>query len=90
VTRRLRWGVPEVEAPKRPYRDTFVFYLVLAALIVVVAWLTGGDVAHAVKWAAAFFAVATAWSFVQWRRRLARDRANDEERRMRSGEEPVP
>jgi hypothetical protein len=89
MTRRLHWGVPETPAPQRPYRDTFVLYLALAVLIVVVAWVTGGEVARAVRWAAAFFVLATGWSFAQWRRRLARDR-DDARRRARTGEDAAP
>jgi hypothetical protein len=73
--RRLEWGVPEPRPPRRPYRDTAIMYAVLAVLIVVVAWLTGGDLGRAVIWAAGFFVVATAWSFWRWRQRLQRDAA---------------
>ena len=44
--RRLRWGVPEQPLPKHPYRDTLILYGVFAALIVLVAWLTGGGVGY--------------------------------------------
>ncbi len=35
-----------------------------------VSWLTGGDMRKAIITAAAFFVVATAWSFRVWRRKL--------------------
>jgi Flp pilus assembly protein TadB len=67
--------VPEPQPPKRPYRDTAIMYAVLAVLIVVVAWLTGGSLGRAVVWAVGFFVIATAWSFWRWRQRLQRDAA---------------
>ncbi len=70
MTRR-RWTPPDLPAPKRPYRDTAVFHLVLAALIVVVAFLTGGSLLRALVIAAVFFVFATAWSWSRWRSRLA-------------------
>ena len=74
--RRLSWGEgPPETLPKRPYRDTVVVNLALACAIVVVAWLTGGDVGYAALIAAAFFAVATAWSFRVWRRKLREEEA---------------
>jgi membrane protein implicated in regulation of membrane protease activity len=68
--RRLYWGVPERPAPKHPYRDTLITYAVFAALIVVVAWVTGGGVARAALVAVLFYVVASAWSVSRWRTRL--------------------
>jgi nicotinamide riboside transporter PnuC len=83
MTKRLRWGVPDAPPPKRPYRDSVVLYAVLAAIIVVVAWATGGGIARALAFAVVFFVVATAWSFWRWRDRLRRH----EEQRAEGGEE---
>jgi hypothetical protein len=81
MTRRLRWGMPDSPPPKRPIRDSIVFYAALAVLIVLVAWATGGPIlpdgsreglfrrAGAILIAGVFFAVATAWSVYHWRRR---------------------
>lgn len=71
--RRLQWGLPESPPPKRPYRDTFVVYGVLAVVIVVMALLTGGSLGRALIFAAAFFVLATAYGLVHWRRRLRRE-----------------
>jgi membrane protein implicated in regulation of membrane protease activity len=60
--------------PKRPYRDTVLFNLVLAALIVLVSWATGGAFGRALVFAALFFVVATAWSWWRFRQRLAREK----------------
>jgi hypothetical protein len=53
-------------------------YAGLALTIVLFAWLTGGRIRKAIIIAAAFFVVATAWSFRVWRRKL---RAADAEAR---------
>ena len=70
--RRLRWNFPEREIPKRPYRDSAIFYAVLAMLVVVLAFATGGDVGRAVVFAAAAFVLATAFAWWRWRIRLKR------------------
>ena len=67
---RRRWDPAPLPAPKRPYRDTAIFHLVLAALIVVVALVTGGDTRNAIAIAIAFFLLATAWSWWRWRKKL--------------------
>jgi membrane protein implicated in regulation of membrane protease activity len=83
VSRRLQWGLPESPPPRHPYRDTLLVYGVLATLIVVVAWLTGGAVGKAAVIAAFFFVVASAWSVYRWRRRL---RAEASDRRAQEAE----
>jgi Flp pilus assembly protein TadB len=80
--RRVTWADrPPTPLPKRPYRDTVIVNVGLAMTIVLVSWLTGGRVRNAVIIAAAFFVVATAWSFRVWRQKL-RD-ADAEARRRR-------
>ena len=56
--------------PQHPYRDTAILYGVLAILLLVAAWLTGGDVGRAVVVAGAFFVVSTAWSWWRFRGRI--------------------
>jgi membrane protein implicated in regulation of membrane protease activity len=75
-----RWEVPDEPLPARPYRNTAVFHAVLAGLIVLVAWLTAGDVGTAIVVAVGFFVVATAWSFWRWRQRLEEERLRQERR----------
>ena len=72
----------QTQIPKRPYRDSVVLYGVLAAIIVVVAWFTGGGIARAVAIAAVFFLAATTWSFFRWRQRI-----RDQEREIRRRED---
>jgi len=80
--RRVDWGSRSPDPlPKRPYRDTVLVNVGLAVTIVVVAWLTGGRLRNAVIIAAAFFVVATAWSFRVWRNKLRE--ADAEARRRR-------
>ena len=80
--RRVAWGSgPPSPLPKRPYRDTVIVNGGLAAVIVLVAWLTGGRIRNAVIIAAAFFVVATLWSVRVWRNKLRE--ADAEARRRR-------
>jgi membrane protein implicated in regulation of membrane protease activity len=78
---RRRWRSSE-EIPARPYRDSVLLYGVLAAVIVLVAWATGGGVRRALTFAVFFFVVATAWSFWRWR-----DRIREHERDLRRREQ---
>ncbi len=57
--------------PKRPYLSSAIFYGVLAGALVVVTWATGGGIVRAVIVAVVFFVVATAWNWVQFRKKLA-------------------
>jgi hypothetical protein len=66
--------------PKRPFRDSAIFYGVLSVLFVLVVWATGGAVLP--KWddgqreigglliAILFFLVATAYSWWRFRQRI--------------------
>jgi uncharacterized membrane protein len=80
--RRLHWETEAVEGvPRHPYRDSAIFYAVLAALIVGVALLTGGGMKRAFVYAVVFFLLATGWSWWKWRQRLAAQAAAAERRR---------
>ena len=61
----------EAPKPRRPYRDLVIGYAILAALVVVVAAITGGDLVRAALIAAACFVAACAWSFWRLRAREA-------------------
>jgi nicotinamide riboside transporter PnuC len=56
----------------------------LAAVVVVVAWATGGGLAKAVVVALVFFAIATGWSFYRIYRRSRRARVELSSDRARS------
>ena len=88
MSRRRRTA--DLPLPKRPFRDSAVFYAVLALLLVLVAWLTGGRLLPgeivkrppelgAVLVAVVFFVLATAWSWWRFRARI-----DDERRREAS------
>jgi len=79
MSKRLQWGLPEAPRPSHPYRDTLIVYGVLALLIVLVAWLTGGAVGKAAVIAAFFFVVASLWSLVRWRSRLRAEKQSADE-----------
>jgi membrane protein implicated in regulation of membrane protease activity len=78
--RRLQWELPETPPPKHPYRDTLVVYAGLAAIVVLVAWATGGAVGKAALIAVVFFVLASTWNAYRWRakvREAARRAAED-------------
>ena len=75
MSKRLEWGLPESPPPKHPYRDSLILYAVLAVIIVLVAWATGGGVRNAAFVAVVFFVVASAWSIFRWRGRLEEEAA---------------
>jgi membrane protein implicated in regulation of membrane protease activity len=58
--------------PKRPYRDSLLLHFALAIVIVLVSWLTGGELGRALVFAAVYFVLATAWSWWRFRQRLGR------------------
>ena len=82
--KRLRWDSPIADrnrpVPKHPYRDTAILYGVLAVLVVVIAWATGGNIVNAAVTAGAVFVVATLWSWRSWRNRIREDEARKADR----------
>ena len=70
----------QLPLPKRPFRDSAIFYGVLSILFVLVVWATGGAVLP--RWddeqreigglpiAIMFFLVATGYSWWRFRRRV--------------------
>jgi hypothetical protein len=65
---------PPRPLPKRPYRDSVILNVVLAALIVLISWATGGDLGRAFVFAGLYFVVATAWAWWRFRQRLEQER----------------
>jgi nicotinamide riboside transporter PnuC len=82
MSRRLEWGGRPETPVKNPYRDTFAVYGVLAVVVVIVAWATGGSVGRAIVVALFFFVVASAWSVYRLR---ARNRRVEEADRREDG-----
>jgi membrane protein DedA with SNARE-associated domain len=72
--------LPQTPMPKRPFRDTAIFYGALSVIFVVVVWATGGAVLP--RWdddqrevggltiAILFFLIATAYSWWRFRQRM--------------------
>jgi hypothetical protein len=79
--------MPEEPLPRHPFRNSAIFHGVLACIIVLVAWATGGRLQTAVWVALGFFLIATGWSWTQWRRRLVAEERKEaaRARRARSG-----
>jgi Flp pilus assembly protein TadB len=69
--RRLQWELPETPPPKHPYRDTLIVFAGLAAIVVLVAWATGGAVGKAAEVAIVFFVLATVWNVYRWRAKVS-------------------
>ena len=61
--------------PKRPYRDSLILNVVLAVLIVLISWATGGELGRAFVFAALYFVIATAWAWWRFRQRLEKERS---------------
>jgi len=64
---------PRPPVPKRLYRDSVLLNLVLAGLIVLISWATGGGLGRALLFATLYFVVATAWAWWRFKQRLSQD-----------------
>jgi membrane protein implicated in regulation of membrane protease activity len=78
---------PLIAMPKRPFRDGAIFHGVLAVLLVLVAWITGGEIWRAVVVGALYFVVATAWTWWRFRQRLRREQEGTPGAKSSNGEE---
>jgi len=67
--RRLRWEAAPRKIPAHPYRDSAVFYAILAGILVGVTALTGGNMRTALILAPLLFVVATGYSWWRWRQK---------------------
>jgi membrane protein implicated in regulation of membrane protease activity len=77
--KKLQWpGPDEQHHPKHPYRDSALVYAGLAALIVVIAAVTGGNVLWAAVAAVGAFVIATAFSWWRWHARLRRPQGDEQ------------
>ncbi len=66
-----------IPLPKRPFRDSAIFYGILAACLVGVTYATGGGLVKAIIVAVGFFVIATAFTWWRFRVKLA-ERARKE------------
>jgi ABC-type transport system involved in cytochrome c biogenesis permease component len=60
-------------------------YWFFAALVVLLAWITGGSVGKAALIAAVVWVAATVWSIARWRQRLQREAAAAREEAEETG-----
>lgn len=67
--KKLRWDTPR-PVPRHPYRDTAIFYAILAGIVIGVTVLTGGDLRRSLVLAGALFFGATAYSWWRWQQRI--------------------
>ena len=67
--KKLRWDTPR-PVPRHPYRDTTIFYAILAGIVIGVTALTGGDLRRSLVLAGALFFGATAYSWWRWQQRI--------------------
>ena len=63
-----------------PYRAAALLHGGLAAMIVLVAWLTDGGMEKALAFAVAYFVLATGWSWFRFRQRERREAQSVSER----------
>jgi hypothetical protein len=65
--------IPESPLPKRPFRDSAIFYAVLACAVIAFGLITDNRLAETVIIAVAFFVIATGYSWWRFRQRLQRE-----------------
>ena len=75
----------DLPPPRHAYRGSATLHAVLALVILVIAALSGGNLARAFAVAAVYFVVATGWSWFRFRQREARVAGR---RTSRGGEGP--
>lgn len=59
--------------PKHPFRDSAIFYAVLAGAVVGFGLLTNNELPETLLIAAAFFVIATGYSWRRFRQRLQQE-----------------
>jgi hypothetical protein len=75
----IRRSTDLIPLPRHPYRDSAIFYAVLAGILLGVTYATGGGMWRAVLVAVGFFVLATAFTWLRFRNKLA-ERARKESR----------
>jgi predicted tellurium resistance membrane protein TerC len=66
--------IPSRRRSLHPYRDSAIVYGILAALVVLIAVLTGGRVAWSIVLGIAAFLLATGWTWWHLRQQAERRR----------------
>lgn len=65
--------LPDEPLPRHPFRNSAILYGVLAAAVVGFGLLTNNDVTETVLIAAAFFVLATGYTWWRFRQRIQRE-----------------
>jgi nicotinamide riboside transporter PnuC len=65
--------------PKRPFRDSAIFYAVITLVFVVLVFATGGDLSVAIPVALACFVVATGYAWWKFKQRLEQEQEEEQE-----------
>ena len=64
--------------PKRPFRDSAIFYAVVTIVFIAIVAITGGDLAVAVPVALSCFLIATGYAWWRLRQRLRLEAEREE------------
>jgi hypothetical protein len=67
----IRRATEALPLPSHPYRDSAIFYGVLSVLLLGVTYWTGGGMLRAALVAVGFFIVATAFTWLRFRTKIA-------------------
>ena len=62
--------MPKKPIPKRPFRDSAIFYAGAAIVLVAIVGLTGGNVMVAIPVALGCFLIATGYAWWKFRQRI--------------------
>jgi hypothetical protein len=65
--------LPDEPLPRHPFRNSAIFYGVLAGGVIAFGLLTNNDVAETVVIAVVFFVLATGYSWWRFRQRMQRE-----------------
>jgi nicotinamide riboside transporter PnuC len=65
--------------PKRPFRDSAIFYAVITLVFVLLVLVTGGDLSVAIPVALACFVVATGYAWWKFKQRLEAEEEEEQE-----------
>jgi hypothetical protein len=77
--KQIRRASDAIPIPSHPYRDSAIFYAVLSAMLLGVTYATGGGMLRAGIVAGGFFVIATAFTWMRFRNKLA-EREREESR----------
>jgi membrane protein implicated in regulation of membrane protease activity len=67
--------LPDEPLPRRPYRNSAIFYAVLAGAVIAFGLLTGNGPAETIVIAVVFFVLATGYTWWRFRQRIEREGA---------------